>query len=102
MNVSPVPEGFHTLTPNIIVRDAEQAIAFLCAALGAKEVVRLCLPDGQIAHAELTLGDSRINVGTAMEGWPAHGFVAQIFVADSDALFARAVAAGATVVMPMT
>ena len=102
MTPSPVPEGFHTLTPNIIVDDAPKAIAFLCQALGAEEIVRLTLPDGKVVHAELKIGDSRLNVGESMDGWPAHGLVAQLHVANSDELFARAVAAGATVVMPMT
>jgi PhnB protein len=102
MTPSPVPEGFHTITPNIIVEDGPSAIAFLCQALGAEEIVRLTLPDGKIVHAELKIGDSRLNVGESMDGWPAHGLVAQVHVANSDELFARAVAAGATVVMPMT
>jgi PhnB protein len=96
------PQGFHTLTPNMIVEEAEQAIAFLKSAFGAVENYRLTLSDGTITHCELALGDSILNLGTAMQGWPAHGLVAQLFVEDSDALFARAVRAGATVVMPMT
>lgn len=102
MSVSPVPEGFHTITPNIIVDDASKAIEFLRKALGAEEIVKLTLPDGKIVHCELQIGDSRLNLGESMEGWPAHGLVAQIYVANSDELFARAVAAGAKVVMPMT
>jgi PhnB protein len=102
MSVSFVPEGFHTITPNIIVDDAKKAIEFLAAALGAEEIVKLTLPDGKIVHCELQIGDSRLNLGESMEGWPAHGLVAQLYVANSDELFARAVAAGAQVVMPMT
>jgi hypothetical protein len=55
-----------------------------------------------IAHCELKIGDSTLNLGTSMEGWPAHGLVAQIYVEDSDVLFQRAVQAGAKVIMPMT
>jgi PhnB protein len=97
-----LPKGFHTITPNIIVDDAEQALAFLKKAFGATENYRLTMSDGKMAHCELALGDSILNLGTSMEGWPAHGLVAQIFVEDSDALFQRAVEAGATVIMPMT
>lgn len=97
-----IPSGFSTVTPNIIVADAEAAIAFMKRAFGATERYRLTMADGTIAHCELRLGDSAVNLGTAMEGFPAHGLVAQIFVEDSDALFARAVAAGAAVIMPMT
>ena len=102
MNESWIPEGFRTVTPNIVVDDAEAAIVFLKRALGAIEHYRLRMSDGKVTHCELRLGDSIINVGESMEGWPARGLVAQIYVENSDALFERAVAAGATVVMPMT
>jgi PhnB protein len=97
-----IPKGFRTVTPNIIVDNAEVAIAFLKRALGATEQYRLTLASGKITHCELKIGDSIVNLGESMEGWPAHGLVAQIFVENSDALFAQAVAAGASVVMPMT
>jgi PhnB protein len=102
MSASWIPKGFHTVTPNIVVVDAEEAITFLKTALGATENYRLTMSDGKIVHCELQLGDSVVNLGEAMEGWPAHGLVAQIYVEDSDALFKRACDAGAKVVMPMT
>ena len=102
MNESWMPERFHTITPNIVVDDAESAIAFLKAGLGATEQYRLTTSDGKIAHCELALGNSIVNLGESMEGFPAHGLVAQIYVEDSDALFTRVVAAGASVIMPMT
>jgi PhnB protein len=60
------------------------------------------MSNGKIAHCELKLEDSVLNVGEAMDGWPAHGLVAQIYVEDSDELFKRAVDAGAKENMPMT
>lgn len=102
MSAQWLPKGFHTITPNIIVDDAEQAVAFLKKALGATESYRLTMSDGKIAHCELKIGNSILNLGASMEGWPAHGLVAQIYVEDSDALFQRAVEAGAKVIMPMT
>ncbi len=102
MSAQWLPKGFHTITPNIVVDDAEGAVAFLKQAFGASETYRLMMSNGKIAHCELRLGDSTFNLGTSMEGWPAHGLVAQIYVQDSDALFDRAVQAGATVLMPMT
>ena len=102
MNASWIPEGFHTVTPNVIVDDADAAISFFKQAFGATEHYRLTMANGKIAHCELTLGNSVVNLGESTEGWPAHGLVAQIYVEDSDAVFARAVAAGASVVMPMT
>ena len=102
MNEPWIPRDFRTVTPNIIVDDAENAIAFLKGALGAIEQYRLTTSGGKVAHCELKLGDSIVNVGESMDGWPARGLVAQIYVENSDALFERAVAAGATVIMPMT
>ena len=102
MNESWIPDGFHTITPNIIVDDAESAISFLKRAFGATERYRLTTSNGRIAHCELAVGNSVVNLGESMDDFPAHGLVAQIYVEDSDALFDRAVAAGASVVMPMT
>jgi PhnB protein len=102
MSIPAIPKGFHTITPNIIVDDAEKAVEFLKQALGATESYRLLMSNGKITHCELRIGDSVLNLGEAMEGWPARGLVAQIYVEDSDTLFKRAVDAGATVIMPMT
>ena len=97
-----IPKGFHTITPNIIANDAEQAVAFFKKAFGATETYRLIMSNGKITHCELKLGDSVLNVGESMDGWPAHGLVAQIYTEDSDQLFKRAVDAGAKEIMPMT
>ena len=56
----PVPEGFHTVTPAIVAKDAAKAIEFYKRALGAQELVRMPSPDGKIMHAELKIGDSVI------------------------------------------
>jgi PhnB protein len=96
-----IPKGFHTITPNMIVDDAEQAVKFLETAFGFIENYRLTMSDGKLTHVEMKLGDSIVNLGESMEGWPAHGLVAQIYVEDSDALFKRAIAAGAKEMMPM-
>jgi len=97
-----LPEGFHTVTANIIAQDAQGTVDFLKRAFGATENYRLTLSDGTITHCELVIGDSIINLGAAMEGWAARGLVAQLFVASPDTLFEQAVRAGATVLMPMT
>jgi PhnB protein len=102
MTPSWLPTGFHTVTPNIIVENAEEAVDFLKRALGAIENYRLTLSDGTITHCELKIGDSPVNLGTAMEGWPVRGLTGQIFVADADTLFEQAVRAGAAVLMPMS
>jgi len=102
MKINAIPKGFHTITPNVIVDDAPTAIAFLSEAFGAEEIVRLTMPDGKVVHCELQIGDSRLNLGESMEGWPAHALVAQLYVENSDEIFKRALAAGATAMMPMT
>jgi len=102
MNVNPIPPGFHTLAANIIVKNVDAAVLFYRRAFGAEEILRLSMPDGKVVHCELRFGDSRLNLGESMEGWPEHTLLAQIFVADSDAVFAQAVKAGAEVLSPMT
>ena len=102
MRVPPIPEGFHTITPNLIVHGVERAIEFYTKAFGAVENFRLTMPDGKITHCELRIGDSGLNIGEAMKEWPAHPLLAQLFVEDSDAVFEQAVNAGAEVVMPIT
>lgn len=98
---SPVPEGFHTVTPMLLLDDAARAIEWYKKALGAEEMSRAVAPDGKIMHAELRIGDSRIMMNDAMMG--AKGPKAMggspaslwIYVPDCDALYNRAVAAGA-------
>ena len=102
MSVNPIPAGFHTIVPNIIVKSVDAAVSFYKRAFDAEEILRLSMPDGKVVHCELKFGDSRVNLGEAMEGWPEHTLLAQIFVADSDAVFAHAVKAGAEVLSPMT
>ena len=75
MSARPIPDGYHTITPNIIVKDAEQAVDFYKRAFGAVEKMRLTMPDGKITHCELQIGDSHLNLGEAMEGWPAHSLL---------------------------
>jgi len=102
MSVNPIPAGFHTVAPNIIVKNVDAAVSFYKQAFDAEEILRLSMPDGKVVHCELKLGDSRVNLGESMDGWPEHPLLAQIFVSDSDAIFAQAVKAGAEVLSPMT
>ena len=102
MSVNPIPAGFHSVVPNIIVKNVDAAASFYKRAFGAEEILRLTMPDGKVVHCELKCGDSRVNLGEAMEGWPEHSLLAQIFVADSDAVFALAVAAGAKALSPVS
>ena len=98
-----VPEGFHTITPQLTLDNAAQAIDWYKKALGAEEVSRAVGPDGKIMHAEIRIGDSRIMVNDAMMGGKGPKAIGGspaalwIYVEDSDALFNRAVAAGGRV-----
>jgi len=100
---SPIPEGFHTVTPQLTLDDAAAAIDWYKRALGAEEKSRAVGPDGKIMHAELRIGNSRIMLNDAMmggKGPKAYGGSPAsfwIYVEDADALFSRAVAAGAQV-----
>src|SRR4030088_1357026 len=95
-----VPEGFRTVTPQLTLDNAAQAIEWYKKALGADEVSRAVGPDGKIMHAEIRIGDSLIMLNDAMGGGKGPkamgGSPASIwiYVEDCDALFNRAVAAG--------
>lgn len=106
---TPVPEDFHTITPQIVVKGVASAIDWYTKALGAHELLRNTGPDGtSIMHSELLLGDSRFFVvdefpgsmssPTSLGGTPV---TLHLYVRDVDALFNRAVEAGATVLMPV-
>jgi PhnB protein len=108
----PVPEGYHTLTPFLCIRNCAEAIAFYGRAFGAQELSRFSMPDGKVAHAELRIGDSRLMVAEEMPATPDAPVASpsavggttvglHVYVPDADALFARATAAGAAVRRPM-
>ena len=101
--VSPVPAGMHTVTPSLVLSDCAKALAFYKEAFGAQELMRMTMPDGQrTLHAEMRIGDSIIMVHDAMMGGKgpkaAGGSPASLwlYVEDCDALYNRALAAGAT------
>jgi PhnB protein len=108
-DVKPIPEGFATATPNLVVDRGAEAIDFYERAFGAEVRARL-EAGGMLVHAALRIGDSMITLCDAM---PDHGFVAPdreapvtqfitLYTDDADALFARAVDAGATEINPVT
>jgi PhnB protein len=105
----PIPAGYHSVTPYLMVRDAARAMAFYRDAFGATEVMRFAGPDGRIAHAEVKIGDSHVMLADEL---PDQGFVGpqtlggagvslMLYVNDVDATFAKALAAGATVRRPV-
>ena len=107
----PIPDGHHTITPCLVIKGAAEAIEFYKRAFGAEELGRMPMPgpDGQvrIGHAELQIGDSRLFLS---DEFPDHGVTGpngsspvalHLYVTDVDAIFNRAVEAGATVKMPV-
>ena len=102
MAVKPVPEGFHTATPYLIVKDAAKALDFYKAAFGAAELMRMADPSGKIGHAEIRIGDSPIMLA---EEHPDMGFRGpqalggspvgiMLYVEDVDGRFRQAIEAG--------
>jgi uncharacterized glyoxalase superfamily protein PhnB len=105
----PIPDGFHTLTPHLVYAGASDAIGFLKSAFGAVELSRLEGPGGKIMNAQLRIGNSMLMVVDEFPDWGSFGpkalkgtpVTVHLFVEDVDAVVARAVAAGATVTMPV-
>ena len=109
--VKPVPERFRTVTPHLVVRDANAAIEFYKKAFGAKEHSRAAGPDGKsIMHAELEIGDSRLFLNDEFPDWGeksplglnGSAVTIHLYVADADALWQQALSAGAKELMPLS
>jgi uncharacterized glyoxalase superfamily protein PhnB len=94
--VKPIPDGYHTVTPYLVVADAEQVLDFTIKAFGAKEKVRMPGPDGKVAHAEVTIGDSVVMIGAPASGRRLMPAMIYLYVEDTDATYKKAVAAGGT------
>ena len=107
--VQAIPDGMHSLTPHLVCRDAAAAIDFYGRAFGAVERFRLPAPDGKLIHACVQIGDSLLFLVDEMPAMGALGPQAlkgspvtiHLQVEDADAVFARAMRAGATVTMPL-
>lgn len=108
-NVSPIPAGYHSVTPYLIVDGANEAIEFYRQAFHADELLRMPTPEGKIMHAEIKIGDSHVMLSDeapdmgyrcppALGGSPVS---LHIYLADVDATFSQAIAAGATEVRPV-
>ena len=95
-SVKPIPDGYHTVTPYILVLGADKLIDFLKKAFGAKETERYLMPDGTIGHAEIRLDDSVIMVSDAQgEDYKPMQSGIHLYVEDCDAVYKRAMEAGA-------
>lgn len=95
-SVKPIPDGYHTLTPFIMVVGGVKSLEFLKNSFDAKEISIHKNPDGTIMHAELQIGDSRLMLAEATEKYPAMPTMIYVYVEDADAVYKKAMAAGAT------
>jgi uncharacterized glyoxalase superfamily protein PhnB len=110
MMTKPIPDGFHTLAPHIIVTDGLAAIEFYKNAFGAQELFRLMAPDGKtLMHAQLKIGNSILMLGgefppncLSPKNRGGTSVILHIYTADADTAFDRAVKAGCTVKMPVS
>lgn len=109
MSVQAVPEGFSTLTPHLVIKNAAQAIEFYKKAFGAIELHRMPMPDGRIMHAAIKIGNSILMLCDEMPDFGALGpdsiggssVWLHLYFEDADAVMAQAVTAGAEVKMPL-
>src|SRR5687768_5046398 len=109
MAVKPIPDGYHSVTPYLVMREAARAIDFYKRALGATELFRFDAPGGRIGHAEIKIGDSVIMLadehpemghrGPQSLGGSSVGLM--VYVDDVDSQFERAIDAGAKVKQPL-
>ncbi len=109
MATKPIPEGYRTVTPYLIVKGAAEAIEFYKRAFGAKELLRMADPHGRVGHAEIKIGDSVIMLA---DEHPAMGYRGPrslggssvsilLYLEDVDAVFERALEAGAKAQRPV-
>ena len=109
-NVKPIPDGFYTVTPHLVVKGAAEAIEWYGKAFGAEEMGRMEMPDGErLMHGMIRIGDSFIMLVDEMPEFGSQGPMAlggtpvtiNLYVEDVDSVFEQAVAAGAEVAMPV-
>ncbi len=102
MAVKPIPDGYHTVTPFLNVKGVAKLIDFLKAAFGAEEVMRMPGPGGVVMHAEVSIGNSRLMLGEAIQTVTPSSSYFYLYVNDVDSMYKRAVGAGASSETPPT
>ena len=96
MAANPIREGFHTITPYLLVEGAAQLLTFLPEAFGAQVLAKETRPDGTIMHAELRIGNSMLMMGEASSDFGPMPASIYLYVTDCDAVYERALQAGGT------
>ena len=95
-NVKPIPDGYHTVTPYLVIPGVAKLIEFLKTAFQATELNRHLRPDGAVMHAEVQIGDSKIMLGEASDQNQARPTTLHLFSEDVDSVYRRAIQAGGT------
>jgi len=95
MATKPIPDGYHSVTPYLVVEGAARLLDFLSRAFGAVETERLAAPEGRIGHAEARIGDSVVMIGDAHGKSKPMPSTIYLYVADVDGTYRRALDAGA-------
>jgi len=109
MAVKPIPEGYHNVTPYLIVKGASEAIDFYKKAFGASETMRIAAPGGKVGHAEIRIGDSAVMLADespemvfrSPQTLGGAGVSILLYVADVDIQFQQAIDAGAKELLPV-
>jgi PhnB protein len=99
MSTKPIPDGYHSVTPYLIVKGADQLIDFVTQAFGAELIERMARADGTIGHAEARIGDSVVMLSEARGEWKPMPASLYLYVPDTDATYRQALDAGGTSVM---
>jgi uncharacterized glyoxalase superfamily protein PhnB len=94
MAVKPVPEGYRTATPYLIVKDAAKLLDFVKSAFNAKVTDEHRMPDGKVMHADVVIGDSHVMMGQASERWPESTGSILLYVPNADRSYDAALKAG--------
>jgi PhnB protein len=98
MTVKPIPDGYHSLTPYLMVSNTDALVKFYQAAFDATVIFRMNHPDGNVRHGEVRIGDSMLMLSEARPGYPAQPTMLYLYVPDVDRVFGQAIKAGGTVV----
>ena len=96
MAVKPIPDGYHSVTPYLVVQGVAKLIDFLKQAFDAKEIERMAGPDGSVMHGEVRIGDSVVMLGEAWGESKPIAAALYLYVNDTDVTYRRALQAGAT------
>jgi len=99
MNVKPIPDGFHTVTPYLVVKGAAQLIEFIRKAFDGKQLYAHSRPDGTVMHAVVQVNDSMIMLADGTDQHPAQPAMLYLYVTDTDSYYKKAMASGATSIM---